>query len=76
MLKRTVTTHIETVLMSTHNICFGSEIHVFYYAISRGLVIFSQVTVGLVYFMSVTHVGMVSLEFLPGGRYLRALFGI
>ena len=35
-----------------------------------------QVTVGLVYFMSVTHEGMGSIEFLPGGRYLRALFDV
>ena len=44
--------------------------------LSCDFVILSQVTVGLVYFMSVTHVGMVSLEFLPGGRYLRALYDV
>lgn len=39
-------------------------------------VINALVTVGLVYFMSVTHEGMGSIEFLPGGRYLRALFDV
>ncbi|XP_053399599.1 uncharacterized protein LOC123557260 isoform X2 [Mercenaria mercenaria] len=31
------------------------------------------VTAGLIYFLSVTHEGMLSLEFFPGGKYLRVL---
>ena len=33
-------------------------------------------TVGLVYFMSVTHEGMMSIEFLPGGERLRTLLDV